>query len=130
MRFFLGKLLLAFGMLFSCACCAQKPKFDSMSPKEFEKLLKDNSEVQLVDVRRPDEFEAGHLDKAVLINVQDADFLTKAKALLDRSKPVAVYCRSGRRSKDAADLLVKEGYKVYELEGGYLAWIEYIQSKS
>ena len=129
MKKIIGKVLLACGMLFSCACCAQKPKFDSLSPKEFEKLLKDNPLIQLVDVRRPEEFEAGHIDKAVLINVLDTGFLTKAKSLLDKAKPVAVYCRSGRRSKDAAELLVKEGYKVYELENGYLGWVEYIKSK-
>ena len=95
-----------------------------------EKLLKDNPDVQLVDVRRPEEFEAGHIDKAVLINVQEADFVAKAKSLLDKSKPVAVYCRSGRRSKDAANMLVKEGFKVFDLNNGYLGWMEYIKTQS
>ena len=124
-----SKVLVACGMLFSCACCAQIPKFDSLSAEAFEKFLKDNRDAQLVDVRRPEEFEAGHIDKAVLINVQDADFITKAKTLLDKSKPVAVYCRSGRRSKEAANMLVKEGFKVYDLDSGYLGWMEYINSK-
>jgi len=123
------KILVSCGLLFSFTCCAQKPKFDSLSPKEFEKLLQDNREVQLVDVRRPDEFEAGHIDKAVLINVQEEDFMTKAKSLLDPSKPVAVYCRSGRRSKEAANMLVKEGFTVYDLDSGYLGWVDYNNSK-
>ena len=116
-------------MMFSFTCCAQKPEFGSYSPVEFEKLLKGDTTIQLVDVRTPDEFEAGHIDKAILINVLESDFLTKADAMLDKSKPVAVYCRSGRRSKEAAGLLSKEGFKVYELDAGYLGWITYINSK-
>jgi len=116
-------------MLFSCTCSAQKPKFDALTPAAFEKLLTDNPDVQLVDVRRPEEFEAGHIDKAILINVQEPNFITQAKSLLDKSKPVAVYCRSGRRSKEAAQQLTKEGFKVYELDAGYLGWITYINSK-
>jgi len=112
-------------MLFSFFGCAQKQRFVSYSPAEFEKLLLDNPTIQLVDVRRPEEFEAGHINKAILINVLEPDFLSKAKSLLDKSKPVAVYCRSGRRSKDAAKLLVKEGFKVYDLNNGFLGWTEY-----
>ena len=129
MKKIFSKVLIACGVLFSCACCAQKPKFDSVSAEEFERLLKDNREVQLVDVRRPEEFESGHIEKAVLINVQDSDFITQAKSLLDKSKPVAVYCRSGRRSKDAANMLVKEGFRVFDLDSGYLGWMMYINSK-
>jgi len=129
MKKIFDKVLLASCMLFSFICFAQNPKFDSLSPKEFEALLNDNPEVQLVDVRRPDEFEAGHIEKAILINVQEADFMIQANSVLEKSKPVAVYCRSGRRSKEAAELLIKEGYKVYDLDDGYLGWIDYINSK-
>ena len=45
-----------------------------------------------------------------------------AIASLDKKRTVAVYCRSGRRSKNAAGQLVKEGFKVVELEGGFLGW--------
>lgn len=116
-------------MFFSFFSCAQKPQFVSFTPENFEKLLEDSADIQLVDVRRPDEFEAGHLDKALLINVQADDFLKKAKTLLSKSKPVALYCRSGKRSKEAAAKLTKEGYKVYDLDSGYLGWVEYQQSK-
>ena len=116
-------------MMFSLFCCAQKPKFISYSPTEFEKVLKENPEIQLVDVRRPEEFDAGHIDKAILINVQADDFIKKAESLLDKSKPVAVYCRSGKRSKDAAGKLTKKGFVVFDLDTGYLGWMEYINSK-
>jgi rhodanese-related sulfurtransferase len=123
------KLITVFFMMFSLFCCAQKPKFTSYSPEEFQKLLNENPAVQLVDVRRPDEFQAGHIDKAVLLNVLDDDFLKKAGTLLDKSKPVAVYCRSGKRSKDAAAKLSKKGFVVFELESGYLGWLDFFNTK-
>jgi len=117
-------------MMFSLFCCSWNNRpFVSYSPAEFEKLLKENPDVQLVDVRRPDEFEAGHIDKAILINVLEHDFVTKAESALDKSKPVAVYCRSGKRSKDAAAKLTKKGFTVYDLDTGYLGWVEFIESK-
>jgi rhodanese-related sulfurtransferase len=122
-------LIIGCCMVFSFFCCAKNQDFISLSPADFEKLLKENPDIQLVDVRRPEEFEAGYIDKSLLINVQEADFIKKAKTLLDKSKPVAVYCRSGKRSKDAATKLTKEGFKVYELDSGYLGWVEYQNSK-
>ena len=116
-------------MLFSLFGCAQNHKFSSYSPKEFEKLLKENPAIQMVDVRRPEEFAEGHIANAILINVLESDFLIKADSLLDKSKPVAVYCRSGKRSKDAASKLVIKGFTVYDLDAGYLGWMEYLKSK-
>ena len=111
--------------LFAFCCCAQQPKFESFTPKDFEKLLNEDSSIQLVDVRRPDEYSAGHIEKATMINVLEPDFITKAESLLDKSKPVAVYCRSGKRSKDAAKKLTAKGFKVYDLDSGYLGWMEF-----
>jgi len=127
MRSLYKKIFLISFMFLSFLCCAQKPEFISYSPEDFEKLLNNNADIQLVDVRRPEEFEAGHIEKAILINVQEADFLKKARSLLDKSKPVAVYCRSGKRSKDAAGQLTKAGFTVYDLDTGYLGWMEYIK---
>ena len=129
MRNVFKKVILGCCMVFPFFCCARKLQFVSYAPAEFEAFLKNKEDVQLVDVRRPDEFKAGHLEKAILINVLADDFLTKAKSLLDKSKPVAVYCRSGKRSKDAAEKLTKEGYTVYDLDSGYLGWIEYLKTK-
>ncbi|MDR0273583.1 MAG: rhodanese-like domain-containing protein [Clostridiales bacterium] len=122
-------VIIVFCMIFSLFSCAQKQKFTSYSPAEFERLLQEDASIQLVDVRRPDEYVAGYIDKAILINVQEADFLTKAVSLLDKSKPVAVYCRGGRRSKEAAKMLTKKGFVVYELDPGYLGWLDYLKTK-
>lgn len=77
--------------------------------------------VQVVDVRTADEYAAGHLPKAVNVDVLQSDFAKKI-AKLDKKRPVALYCRSGRRSKSAAEQAAKLGFKVVELDGGILSW--------
>lgn len=97
--------------------------FKSVSPAEYAELIKDTA-VQLVDVRTPMEYAEGHIPGAMLMDVQDSAFLTKAKGQLSTERPVAVYCRSGRRSATAAGMLVKAGFDVVNLQGGILAWRE------
>lgn len=76
----------------------------------------------VVDVRTPQEFKDGHLDKAVNIDVNGADFNARI-AKLDTSVPYAVYCRSGSRSQAAMDLMRKAGFTSYfHLGGGIGAW--------
>ena len=123
------KVIFIICMVFSFFCCAQKQMFTSHTPVEFEELLKGNSSVQLVDVRHLDEYNAGHINNAVLIDVLASDFINRADSILEKSRPVAVYCRSGRRSKDAATKLAKRGFDVHELDSGYNGWTEYIKQK-
>ena len=89
----------------------------------------DNPGVQLVDVRTPDEFAAGNIPGSVNIDVLTGKFGETASALLDRAYTVAVYCRSGNRSKNAAQVLSMMGYNVVELNGGYNEWVN-IMTKS
>lgn len=77
--------------------------------------------VQLVDVRTPEEFGEGHMAGAENIDVQAPDFDLRIMSL-DRRSPVAVYCRSGRRSKAAAERFAAAGFEVYELDGGIMNW--------
>ena len=118
------------GIFFSFFSCATKQKFVSYTPAEFETLISEDASIQLVDVRRQEEYDAGHINNALLIDVLDSMFINKAVIMLDKSKPVAVYCRSGKRSKNAAGKLSKKGYKVYDLDSGYLGWIEYFKMKN
>ena len=101
----------------------QKVEYKNLSSAQFEELIK-SSDVQLVDVRTLAEHMEGHIPGGLQINVQDEQFASCADDLLNKEQPVAVYCRSGRRSRTAADLLVKKGYKVYNLDKGILNWIE------
>ena len=119
------KVIFVVCMVFSFCCCGQNREFTSFTPAEFEKILKSDASIQLVDVRRPVEYDSGHIYNAVLINVLDSAFIDNAITMLDKSKPVAVYCRSGKRSKDAAGKLSGIGYKVFELDNGYLGWVAY-----
>lgn len=81
-----------------------------------------SEDMQLVDVRTPEEFEAGHIETAINYNVNGADF-DKEVAGLDKSKPVLLYCKMGGRSARAAKKLQEMGFStIYDLEGGYTAW--------
>jgi len=119
MKNFLTFLLTLTGLC-GATSCGEKA-FKSIGVNDFASLIKD-AEVQLVDVRTPEEFQEGHIDGAKLINVKADDFLALATQALDKEKAVAVYCRSGRRSANAAKLLAKEGFRVTNLLGGIKAW--------
>ena len=95
--------------------------FPDVDVDEFQSLIADPA-VQLLDVRTRDEFDEGHIAGAVLVDVNESDFVERAVAVLDKQRPVAVYCRSGRRSARAANLLVEQGYTVTNLTGGVMAW--------
>lgn len=96
--------------------------FETVDVDTFERMIAAPDSIQLLDVRTEDEYEEGHLPGATLINMQDPTFLSKVDNQLVKEKPVAVYCRSGRRSANAAAKLVKAGYKVINLDGGIIAW--------
>ncbi|MFL1896311.1 rhodanese-like domain-containing protein [Aquimarina sp. 2-A2] len=77
--------------------------------------------VQLVDVRTPREYEAGHIDNAINIDYFKLDKFKQSFDALDKEKPVYVYCRSGNRSQKAARKLLGMGFNtVYDLKGGYM----------
>ena len=103
-------------------CTAQQQKFESLDAEAFEQVISDTSVVRL-DIRSLDEYASGHIAKAINIDVMKDDFKTKATSLLPKDKTIALYCRSGRRSKKAAGILVENGYKVVELNSGISGWI-------
>ncbi len=87
----------------------------------FSKHISEN-EVQLIDVRTHEVYADGHIEDATNLNVYDKNFIEETMKSLDSSKPVAVYCRSGKRSADAAQKLSEKGIKVINLKVGILAW--------
>lgn len=98
-------------------------KFETVDCDTFESGMQQDG-VQLVDVRTESEHKAGTLDGAIHIDYLQPDFADKAAAQLDPTRPVYVFCRSGHRSANAAKLLVKRGFTVVNLDGGYNAWTE------
>lgn len=103
--------------------CSGNDNIISVSAPKFEKEIKSYS-VQLVDVRTPQEYAEGHIDGALNINVQSDDFKELVLRELSKDSTVLVYCRSGRRSLDAAEILTSLGYKVVNLKGGIIEWKE------
>lgn len=82
------------------------------------------ADLVILDVRTPDEFDAGHLSGAVNVDYYAADFTDQLDAL-DRDVPYFVYCRSGNRSEAAVDLMQDLGFaEIHELQGGIVAWAE------
>ena len=75
----------------------------------------------ILDVRRPDEFAAGHIPNAINVPNETID-TAEIPELPDKNQLIMVYCRSGRRSKEAAEKLVKLGYTNIVEFGGILDW--------
>ena len=94
-----------------------------MEVKEFAELIAD-SNVAILDVRKADEFAEGHIAGAILIDQFQSDFVEQTKAKLPKEKTIVIYCRSDRRSANAAGKLADIGYKCVNLKGGILAWKE------
>lgn len=113
-------ICLFFSSLFSCQ---QKGDFKTVNVDEFDSFIQDE-EVQRLDVRTLAEYSEGHIARTININVMDDSFASMADSLLQKDKPVAVYCRSGKRSKKAAAILSEKGYKVFELDKGFNSWQE------
>ena len=84
----------------------------------------DLKNAELVDVRTPEEYLAGHMENAINIDWYDPDFISKFSEL-PKNKKVYVYCKKGGRSAKAQQVLDSLGYKkVVNLEGGYDAHIK------
>lgn len=103
--------------LFSCTGAV----YTDLDVAGFESVAAE-SEVAVLDVRTADEYAAGHLRWASNCDWYADDFMDRVQAAYPKQTPLAVYCRSGKRSAAAAAKLAKAGYKVYNLRGGYLAW--------
>lgn len=104
-------------------CNTQPGGFKSLSVEDYAKAIEDTMVVRL-DVRTAEEYAEGHIANTLNIDVLKDDFESKAVAALPKNRTIAVNCRSGKRSKNAASILVKNGYKVIELDAGYNGWVD------
>lgn len=114
--------LIATLFMTACSAKATNPNVEVVSPEVFQTKLADDSTSYLLDVRKPDEFAAGHLAGAHLLNWLDPETFKEDAKNLDKIKTIYVYCRSGRRSNAAANYLSEQGYTVVDMDGGILAW--------
>ena len=104
------------------SACGQQ-KYENTDVQGFAELIADST-VVILDVRTSTEFAEGHIQGAILIDQGQDDFVEKAKATLPTEKTIAIYCRTGRRSANAAGKLADVGYKCVNLKGGIVAWKE------
>ncbi len=119
MKKILTLLLAALGLTTACG----QDNFENTDVQGFAELVADTN-VVVLDVRTVAEFAEGHIDGAILIDQGQSDFVEKAKSALPTDKKIAVYCRSGRRSANAASRLADIGYKCVNLKGCIIAWKE------
>ena len=101
------------------SACGQN--FENADVKSFSELL-DDPNVIVLDVRTANEFMEGHIEGAINIDQSQDGFVEKTKSILSTGKTIAVYCRSGRRSANAAGKLAEEGFRCVNLKGGILSW--------
>ena len=116
-------ILLSALMFTGCAGTSnsQTNTYRSITMDEAVAMMEQETGYIILDVRRPDEFAAGHIPNA--INVANETIGTaEIPELPDKDQLIMVYCRSGRRSKEASEKLVKLGYTNIVEFGGILDW--------
>lgn len=97
-------------------------KFEVLDKNAYKVAIR-QKKVQLVDVRTPREYKGGHIGKAINIDLFQRGSFKQAFEKLDKKKPVYLYCRTGSRSRKAAQKILDMGFeKVYDLKGGYIHW--------
>ncbi len=106
------------------ACSAEVEKtlsYRQITQEEAKAILDSDTDFLLLDVRTEEEFAAGHIPGAILL--PDTEVRERAEAVLpDKKQTILVYCRSGRRSKLAAEALAELGYGNVLEFGGILTW--------
>jgi rhodanese-related sulfurtransferase len=117
--------ILVFCVLFLAALNCQKPSYETFPVEQVAQLLHEDTSAIVLDVRTPQEFrsDTGHLSGAILIPVQELD------KRIEELQPyqhhtIIVYCRSGRRSARASEMLTEKGFSVINMGGGIKAWMQ------
>ena len=113
-------LIMGFSLL---GLFGQTNNFKIVDANEFAKYIQDKN-VTVLDVRTPAEHAEGYIPGTDFnIDVLKDSYTKIATEKLPKDKPVALYCRSGNRSKKAAKILADKGYEVVELGTGFRGWV-------
>lgn len=127
MNTFLKSTLIVFLAISIFGCNNPKPsktvtefgEISIITPADFKEKSQNQT---IIDIRTPKEFESGHIEGAININLFDKTFLDQISKL-DKKQPVFMYCRSGSRSRSASKKVSNLGFeKVYDLQGGIIFW--------
>ncbi|MCF8272393.1 MAG: rhodanese-like domain-containing protein [Flavobacteriaceae bacterium] len=125
LNYFIKNTLIALTIICSCIILSCKGQTDSriknISVEDMQSLLK-TADIQLIDVRTPEEYQSGFIKNAENINYFSPSFEEEILKL-DRDKPIILYCRSGNRSSKSAVKFLNAGFlNLYNLDGGILNW--------
>ena len=115
--------ILTFALPFGCFGCSDggSATYEQISGAEAKALMDSESGYVIIDARTQEEYDQGHIPGAILI--PEYEIADRAeKELPDKNQLILVYCRSGRRSKIAAEELVKLGYTNVKEFGGIIDW--------
>jgi thioredoxin len=104
------------------SCESNNAQTKTIPTLEYQQLLTETKNNQIIDVRTEIEYMEEHLHNAININFNGNDFEANIKKL-DKTKPTFIYCLSGGRSGSAMEIFAKNGFKqVYNMQGGILQW--------
>ena len=118
-------LMISLSLFGLCACGGENKtpttQYEQISAEKAKELMGTEKDYILLDARTEEEFDEGHIEGAILI--PEYEVSTRAeKELPDKDQLILVYCRSGRRSKIAAQALVDLGYTNVKEFGGIIDW--------
>lgn len=101
---------------------------ETYTVKEVQAFVNDintNDNIQIIDVRTPEEYAQGHIDGAININFYANSFAEEISKL-NKEKPTYIYCRSGKRSARSSKEFINQGFKnIVDLKGGFIAFSRY-----
>ena len=120
------ELLILALSLFLAGCMVTKTSetsgsYKTISSTEAQQMIEDNKDALILDVRTAAEYESGHIPNAVNLSNEDIQ-AGKVDSLKDKSQLIMVYCRSGNRSRQAAQKLAELGYTNVVDFGGIQSW--------
>ena len=116
-------MLLTLALPFGCVGCSNggSATYEQISGAEAKALMDSESGYIIIDARTQEEYDEGHIPGAILIS--EYEIADRAeKEIPDKNQLILVYCRSGRRSKIAAEELAKLGYTNVKEFGGIIDW--------
>ncbi|WP_394748074.1 rhodanese-like domain-containing protein [Spongiimicrobium salis] len=117
------KACFIFIMILGFSCKPQSNSKTTVIDLEAFKAAVIGKDVQLIDVRTSQEYNAGHIDNALHMDISNLEQFAQKSEKLNKNKPVYIYCQAGVRSHRASKQLEKMGFiSIFDFKGGYSAW--------
>lgn len=118
------QFLLLIGIIISLVeCRTSKNTSNIITVNELKQIISEKKQIQLIDVRTPNEYKKGTIKGALNINLRNSEVFNTEVQKLNKQDPVYIFCQKGGRSKKASKILAKMGFaKIYDYSGGYSEW--------